>query len=159
MNVPRALMIALVAGLAAACSFGAPAAGTIPSIAEARGMLDRIVTLARSGDFDELCSVAGDGNCERHLDFAGRDAVPPDPPAIVATRTIPTTRDGDQLSPGGIVLVLCGTNALGDHYDSEMLVFHDGGGIRVLNPIYWGRTRVGDSSNPVTQETFAPVSC
>jgi hypothetical protein len=143
----------------AACSAGAPRAGTIPTVDQARVLLDELVDLARARDFDGLCRVSDDGNCGRLLEDAGRDAVPPDPPTILAARIMPTTRSGDQLSPGGVVFVLCGTDAFGEHYDSEMLVFHDGGGLRALNPIYWGPTRIGDSANPVTAETFPPVSC
>jgi hypothetical protein len=146
--------------LAVACSSSAPTAGTIPSINEARDMLEQLVGLARSGDFDELCRIAGDGNCDRLLEDAGRDAVPPVPPIVVATRTIPTsTSSADQMSLGGVVFVLCGVDGHGSHYDSEMLVFNSGHGLGVINPIYWGTTRIGDSSNPVTQETFPPVTC
>ena len=159
MRIPRFLVAAAFGIVLAACSSNAPPAGTIPSLDEARGLLDQLVSRARAGDFDELCKVADDGNCERLLDDAGRDAVPPDPPTIVATRVMPTAGSRDQLSPGGIVFVLCGTNAHGDHYDSEMLVLHDGGGLRVLNPVYWGTTRIGDGSSPVTLETFPPVTC
>jgi hypothetical protein len=157
--VSRVLIAVWIAFVLAACASTAPPAGTIPTVSEAQDLLDELVGLARTGDFDGLCRVSDDGNCERLLANAGRDAVPPDPPTIVATRIMPTTRSGDQLSPGGVVFVLCGTNAFGDHYDSEMLVFHDGGGLRALNPIYWGPTRIGDSANPITAETFPPVTC
>ena len=159
MRVPRLLALVVAALVMAACSSSAPPAGTIPTVDEARGLLDQIVMLARDGRFDELCRVADDGNCERMLEDAGRGAVPPDQPTIVRTRIMPTTQSGDQVSPGGVVFVLCGTTARGVHYDSEMLFLHDGGGLRVLNPVYWGKTRIGDSANPVTAETFPPVSC
>jgi hypothetical protein len=155
----RVLVAAGITFVLVACAAGAPPAGTIPSVNESRAFLDELVGLARAGDFDGLCRVSDDGNCERLLEHAGRDAVPPDPPTIVATRIIATTRSGDQLSPGGVVFVLCGENAFGDHYDSEMLVFHDGGGLRGLNPVYWGPTRIGDSANPITAETFPAVTC
>ena len=92
-----------------------------------------------------------------HLEDAGRDAVPPGPPTIVRTGTVPTTSSGDQTSLGGIVFVLCGIDGHGDHYDSEMLVFHDGNGLRAINPVYWGRTRIAGS--PTQEGTFAPVTC
>ena len=57
------------------------------------------------------------------------------------------------------MLVLCGVDGHGDHYDSEMLVFHDGNGLAVINPVYWGTTRIAGSANPVTAETFPPVTC
>ena len=123
-NPGRTLLLALTV-LVVACSSGAPPAGTIPTVEEAHGFLDQVVELAQAGDFDGLCAI-GDGNCMDHLEDAGRDAVPPDPPTVVRTGTVPTTSSGDQTSLGGIVLVLCGIDGHGDHYDSEMLVFHDG---------------------------------
>ena len=122
-------------------------------------MLDRVVSLAGAGDFEGLCAL-GDGNCGRHLETAGRDAIPPDPPTVVGTRVIPTTTtSGDQMHLGGVVLILCGVDANGEHYDSEMLVFHSGHGLQVINPVYWGTTRIADSANPVPPETFRPVTC
>lgn len=121
-------------------------------------MLDRVVSLAREKDFEGLCSL-GDGNCRRHLDMAGRDAVPPGPPTVVRTRIIPTTTSGPQRNLGGVVLILCGIDGHGNHYDSEMLVYHSGHGLQVINPVYWGKTRIGDGANPVTAETFPPVTC
>src|SRR5262245_35351883 len=160
MRRPRILAIVAVASLAAGCSAGAPHAGTIPSIDAAHHSLARLFTLAGAGDFDELGRAADAGNCERLLEDAGRDPVPPDPPIVVATRTITTsTSSGDQMSLGGVVFVLCGVDGHGNHYDSEMLVFNTGHGLGAINPIYWGTTRIGDSSNPVTQESFAPVAC
>lgn len=151
---PLVLAVAL-----AACSSSAPPAGTIPTIEEARATLDRAVTLARSGDFEGLCAL-GDANCPEHLEVAGRDNVPADPPTIVATRTIPTTTSaGDQTHLGGIVFVLCGVDANGAHYDSEMLIFHGGNGLQVINPVYWSTTRITDSANPVSEESFPPVTC
>ena len=154
-NPIRVLLLALTV-LVMACSSSAPPAGTIPSVDEALGFLDQVVERAQAGDFDSLCAI-GDGNCMGHLEDAGRDAVPPDPPTIVRTGTVPTTSSGGQTSLGGIVFVLCGVDGNGDHYDSEMLVFHDGRGLRAINPVYWGKTRIAGS--PMTEETFAPVTC
>ena len=79
---------------------------------------------------------------------------------MVGTRTIPTTTTaGNQTHLGGVVLILCGIDANGNHYDSEMLVYHSGNGLQVINPVYWGTTRIADSANPVPPETFPPVTC
>ena len=72
---PSPILVLVFALLVPACSAGAPPAGMIPTVDEARGMLDRVVGLARAGDFDGLCAL-GDGNCGRHLETAGRDAIP-----------------------------------------------------------------------------------
>lgn len=159
MPKPGRLLVLVLALLVAACSFGGPPAGTIPTVADARKMLDRVVSLAQARDFEGICSL-GDGNCRRSLETVGRDAVPPDPPTVVGTRIIPTsTTAGDQTHLGGVVLIVCGVDANGNHYDSEMLVFHSGHGLQVINPVYWGTTRIADSANPVPPETFAPVTC
>ena len=140
-----------------ACASGDPPAGTIPTQQEALGYLDRVVTLASQGDFDSICAI-GDGNCRQHLDDAGRDAVPPDPPTVVRTSVIPTSTTSDgQRSLGGVVLVLCGIDGHGEHYDSEMLVFHDGHGLRAINPIYWAGTRIAGA--PGSEGAFPPVGC
>jgi hypothetical protein len=157
--MPRRVVGLLIAFALGACSSGQPPAGTIPTLDEARAFVSELVALARAGDFEGLCERADDGNCERQLEFAGRDSVPPDPPTVVGTRIVPTVVDGTQTSLGGIVFILCGVNAHGDHYDSEMLVAHGGDGLRAINPIYWGPTRIGDTANPVTPETFPPVTC
>ena len=139
----------------AACASAGPPAGTIPSVADAQRHLDEIVRLARAGDFEALCAL-GDGNCENSLEFAGRDAVPREPPTIVGTRTIPSTSSSGQQSLGGVVLILCGIDGRGEPYDSEMLIFNDGAGLRAINPVYWSRTRI--ASSPQTQ-TFEAVTC
>jgi hypothetical protein len=154
MDSRRALALLLVLAVAA-CTSAGPPAGTIPSVEDAQRHLDEIVRLARAGDFEGMCAL-GDGNCERILEMTGRDAVPPDPPDIVGTRMVPTTTSDGQHSFGGIVLVLCGIDGRGERYDSEMLVFNDGNGLRSINPVYWSQTRI--AAQPLTQ-TFEPVSC
>ena len=39
----------------------------------------------------------------------------------------------------------------------RLAVFHDGNGVRAINPVYWGRTRI--ASGPQTEPTLAPVAC
>jgi hypothetical protein len=151
LSIPLVLVLAV-----AACTSGGPPAGTIPSVEQARRHLDEVVRMARAGDFDGMCAL-GDGNCERILDMAGRDAVPPDPPKVVGTRMVPTTSSNGQQSFGGIVFVLCGVDGRGEPYDSEMLVFNDGNGLRAINPVYWSKTRI--AGTPGIEGTFEPVSC
>jgi hypothetical protein len=153
LSCPSTVLILVLA--VAACTSAGPAAGTIPSVEQAERHFDEIVRLARAGDFDAMCAL-GDGNCEGMLEMAGRDAVPPDPPKVIGTRTLPTTSSNGQESLGGIVFVVCGIDGRGEPYDSEVLVFNDGNGLRAINPVYWSRTRI--ASSPQT-ETFEPVSC
>lgn len=155
MRIRRTAALIVVLAIAA-CSPAGPAAGTIPSVQQAQRHLDEIVRLARTGDFEGMCAL-GDGNCEDSLEIAGRDAVPPGPPKVIGTRTVPTSSSNGQQSLGGIVFVLCGIDGRGEPYDSEMLVFNDGDGLRAINPVYWSRTRIADT--PGTEGTFEPVSC
>lgn len=153
------LCVALLALAVAACS-AQPAAGAAPTADEALAFFGRLVALAQKGDFEAFCSVAGDGNCERKLDEAGRDSVPPRPPTVRSIRAVPTTRSGDQTSLGGLVLGMCGTDALGDRYESEMLVFRDGDGtLRAINPVYWGRYTIATRGDTTVLRTPAAGDC
>ena len=134
--------IALVGFLLAACTAQAPGP---PSLEDANAYLARVVELAQARDFDGLCAI-GDGNCEDHLETAGRERVPPDPPSVIGSRIIPTRTEGGLTHIGGVVLILCGRDALDEPYRSEMLVFRDGSGLRAINPIYWGNVRIADGS-------------
>jgi hypothetical protein len=129
----------------------------LPTVAEAQGFLARVVSLAQRGDFQGLCAV-GDGNCERSLDLAGRDTVPAEPPAVVGMRVLPTTTNGDQVSIGGLILEICGRDATGKPYHSEMLVFRDGSALRAINPVYWGNATIAGGN--ATAASFAlSASC
>jgi hypothetical protein len=141
-----------------ACAPGRPGAGSAePTVAEAQAFLAQVVALAQHGDFEGLCSI-GDGNCERLLDQAGREAVPREPPAVVGVRFLPTTRTGDQVSAGGVILEMCGRDAAGKPYHSEMLVFRDGSSLRAINPVYWGNTGIAEGNT--TPASIGPTpSC
>lgn len=100
-------------------------------------MLVELVELARRGDFEALCSYA-DGNCPHVLTEAGPDRVPADPPAIVGTWTLDPTPS----RYGGVVLQVCGVDATGAPYASEILFMRTVGGIRVVQPVYWSGLRI-----------------
>jgi hypothetical protein len=112
-----------------------------PTLPEAEAFLAQVVSLAQRGDFTALCAL-GDLNCKRSLDTAGRNTVPPAPPTVIGSRPVPSTTSGDQQSIGGMVLALCGRNATGAQYHSEMLVFRDSTGLRAINPVYWDNTMI-----------------
>ena len=154
MRVRRASVVWLLfTALAAAC--GPAAAPGPPTVEQAGAYLAQLVDLARAGDFETLCDMADDGNCERKLDDAGRDRVPIEPPTITGARLVPDTSSGDQRSLGGIVLVLCGIDALGEPYESEMLVFREGERLRAINPVYWAGNGIAATGEPVTSITPA----
>ncbi len=107
---------------------------------------------------DALCTVAGDGNCERKLDEVGRDRAPAEPPVVRSSEVVSTTSSSDQASLGGLVLVMCGTDALGSRYESEMLVFRDRDmTLRAINPVYWGGYGIG-TGGQTTIRSPAPTS-
>ena len=108
-----------------------------PSGARAVAALDRAVSYARAYDFAGLCSLS-DGNCPIILDQAGRDAVPPDPPTVYATRVLqPTRLANGGWDAGGLVLQVCGIDGRGRPYRSEVLVFTTGSTVTLINPVYW----------------------
>jgi hypothetical protein len=124
---------------------------TPPTVDEAQAFLAEMTALARAGDFEGLCEVAGDGNCERKLDDAGRDRVPSEAPTVVGARLVPSSTSGDQTSLGGLVLVMCGVDGLGSPYESEMLVFRDPSmTLRAINPVYWHNITVASGGEPIT---------
>lgn len=151
----RWLATVAIVALLAACSGSGPAKSvdSVPSLQEAQEFLGQLVSSAQRRDFAALCAM-GDLNCQRSLDVAGRDAVPARAPTLIDARVLPTSQSGDQVSVGGLVLVMCGTDAAGKEYRSEMLVFRDGARLRAINPVYWGGGRISGgrstSGFPVT---------
>lgn len=152
-------ILALMAFCAVAgCTTPTGETGSLPTVNEAEAFLVQVVTLAQRGDFEALCAI-GDGNCERGLEMAGRDRVPLAPPAVIGVRIVPTTRSGDQTSAGGVVLEMCGRDAVGEPYHSEMLVFRDRGSLRAINPIYWGNTTIAEGDSMTAYPLGPAPSC
>jgi hypothetical protein len=151
---PLAIALAIAGCLAPTASV--QSFQSVPSLEEAQGFLAKLVTLARRGDFTSFCAV-GDLNCERSLDTAGRNAVPPAPPTVIDVRIVPNTTSGDQVSIGGLVLVMCGEDATGERYRSEMLVFRDRTGLRAINPVYWGNGRISGGTSTAASPLPSPA--
>lgn len=108
---------------------------------EARRYLDRIVTAAQQRDFDALCHLNGaQSNCRRQLELAGRDAVPQEPPTIVAGRYSPK---GDTEDTPGYILVVTGIDGLGRPYRTEVMVFRENRySFKAINAVYWSNYKV-----------------
>lgn len=104
---------------------------------EAEQALADVVAIARSGDFDALCSYQGVSRpmCERRLEFAGVPA-PSTAPAVVSSREL----RADPLP--GLILRLCGTKDSGEQYVSDLAVWRVDGKIEVQNPVYWSGTLI-----------------
>lgn len=125
---------------------GYDAPSRVPTESGAEGFLNEVVAIARSGDFAALCEVGG-GSCEDFLEQPGGREVPPAAPRIIGGRTIQPTSEGGGGSVGGYVLEICGTNAEGATYYSEMIVFFDfNGTLRGIEPTYWLGIRIADDN-------------
>lgn len=93
---------------------------------EAEHALADVVEIARSGNFDSLCSYQGVSRpmCERELKFAGVPA-PSTAPTVVSSRELRA------VSHPGLVLRLCGTKDSGEQYVSDLAVWRVDGKIEV----------------------------
>lgn len=126
----------------AGCALALPERGPLPapSVEEARALLDEIVDAALERDFDRLCASAS-GTCEGELE--GNDALAPDaPPAVVDVEVYRPVGDADAWTSGGVTFVLCGADAAGDPYESEVLVFDDGERLLAAGAVFWTGTGV-----------------
>lgn len=119
----------------------------------ARRYFSRIVAAAERNDFDALCELnASRGSCEFDLRIACRppaggpidpgrevlmqwcrEAVPAEPPMIVAS----TDRPGRSGSVGGRLLVVKGTDGYGRPFETEVLVFRDKRSYRATHAVFW----------------------
>lgn len=136
----RQRSLSLLAGalILAACVSCGDATDTRPvTREEAEHALADVVAIARSGNFDALCSYQGvnQAMCERQLEFAGVPA-PSTAPAVAASREL-------RADPHpGLVLRLCGTKDSGEQYVSDLAVWRVDGKIEVQNPVYWSGTLI-----------------
>jgi hypothetical protein len=140
---------------AAALLLSACGAGSIPTPEESSGMLDQLIAFAKAGDFDGLCSI-GDLNCQDALKEVGLESAPTERPIVLGTRVV----DANPAigATGGRVLELCGIDGLGRTFNSEILVFRDGGTLRVINPVFWSGISI--ASGETTLESPPPAqSC
>jgi hypothetical protein len=120
-----------------------------------------MVDLARDGEFEQLCQLGG-GNCEDILASAGAGNVPADPPTIARIYVVPSIIHADgSWSQGGQLVEMCGTDAEGAAYQSQMLVFRDPHeGIIAIEPIYWSGLHIKlDAEQPVPEATHPAFEC
>ena len=113
-----------------------------PSVDEARVLLDEVIDAGIAGDFERLCAMAT-GTCEGELE-GFEDRAPTEPPEVVDVEVHEPIRNGESWTSGGVLFVLCGTDGLGDAYESEVLVLNDGGRqLLATAAVYWVGTRIG----------------
>lgn len=111
-----------------------------PSVDEARALLDEIVAAALDRDFTRLCANAS-GTCEEELERF-EDLAPSRPPRIAAVTVHHPVGDEEEWTSGGVLFVLCGTDAAGESYESEVLVFDAGDRLLATAAVFWIGTRV-----------------
>ena len=113
-----------------------------PSVEEARALLDQVIDAGIARDFERLCAMAT-GTCEGELD-GFEERAPTEPPRVVDVDVHEPIGNGGSWTSGGVLFVLCGTDGLGDAYESEVLVFDDAGRqLLATAAVYWVGTRVG----------------
>lgn len=145
------LGVVAVLGVAAALFLSRGDSGLPPvTEAEARAYLAQIVAAGQVHDFDKLCSYNGAVlNCRRQLELAGTDAVPPQPPKVVATRFDEKETSDDTPT---FVLTVEGIDGRGKPYHTEVGVFWEERGVlKAINAVYWSNFKVlgpNDGTSP-----------
>jgi len=121
------------------------------TIEEATAILENAHRHAVDSNLTELCDLGGSTlSCEFTWRNRGEwDAVAHEPPTIAGTRLMPDVkRENGNTSLGGLVLIVEGTDGIGNEYSTDYLIFDDGEkGLVALNPIYWTGTSVGHSAS------------
>ena len=108
-------------------------------------MLDEVIDAGLARDWERLCANAS-GTCEGELD-GWEHLAPSEPPRVADVSVQEPARDGDGWRSGGVLFVLCGTDATGTPYESEVLVFDDGDRLLAGAAVYWIGTRVSFASS------------
>jgi hypothetical protein len=148
--------------LLVACSVAMPSRDPLPPppVEDARAVLDEIIDAGIARDWEGLCANAS-GTCEGELDGA-EDRAPTTAPRVAAVEVQQQQGDAGASTSGGVLFVLCGTDGLGDPYESEVLVFDDGTRLLAGAAVFWLGTRVGfapPTGGVVTEPAIAGSRC
>jgi len=131
-------------------------ASSVPSVIEARALLDEVIEAGLARDWDRLCANAS-GTCEGELD--GKEHLAPsEPPRVAGVSVVEPVREGDRSSSGGVLFVLCGTDAMATPYESEVLVFDGGDRLFAAAAVYWIGTRIAHAPSGQTGMAEQPIS-
>ncbi|HEX2765890.1 MAG TPA: hypothetical protein VHR55_04540 [Candidatus Limnocylindria bacterium] len=142
------LVLAALTGLCAGCGLVAPTPPGPPSLEVARWLLDDLVEAGIARDFARLCGLAASDTCE-HLLEGHEDLAPAAAPTIVQTDVYPPESAGNGFTGGGVLFVLCGTDAAGAPFESELLVSRNLDGTLFAVPaVWWTGTRVIVGADP-----------
>jgi hypothetical protein len=111
-----------------------------PDIQDATLALNAVIDAGIDRDFERLCALAT-GTCAHELDglehLAHREA-----PIVVDTQVHQPRLDPDGWNEGGVLFVLCGTDASGTRYESEVLVIDAGPQLLTAATVFWKATCV-----------------
>ena len=142
MHLRRPAATVLVIGLLSACGLdNGPGPAPPPRVADATRFLDVIIEAGMARDWERLCANAT-GTCEGELEGV-EDLAPRTRPTIAAAEVHQPVVSGDARTSGGVLFVLCGRDAQGAPYESEVLVFDDAGrGLLAAAAVYWIGTEV-----------------
>ena len=111
-----------------------------PPIEDARVLLDEIIDAGIQGDFERLCANAT-GTC--HSELEGHEHLAPNEPPSIADVTVhQPIFDADGGTSGGVRFVLCGVDAAGAPFESEVLVFDAGDRLLAGAAVWWLGKRV-----------------
>lgn len=125
-----------------------------PSAAAARAYLDEIARLAAKKDWNGLCEL-GDLNCTRILGPL-KAVAPSVPPVLLSSADVPDVANGTGFRQGGRLLKVCGLDAAGKPYTSELLVFESDGRLISIDPVFWAGLTIGVSATPISEPASVP---
>lgn len=130
----------LIVGIAGCGVVGAPTPAPPPTVADATVFLERLIDAGIARDFDRLCGMAT-GTCDGELQGHEQRA-PLERPTVVDASVHQPIVSGDGYTAGGVLFVLCGVDAAGDPYESEVLVSRDRDTLIATAAVYWVGTGV-----------------
>ena len=141
------LLITVLVAAACAGTGGRYTPPPPPSQSAARDLVNNVIDLALSHDFDRMCAL-GTPECRKVLDATGTDTVPAAAPKFVSVTTVPNRETSPGTwAPGGVLFLLCGLDGKNQAYHSQMLVFvnHQGSGLVAEEPVFWGSLTIGSA--------------
>lgn len=122
-------------------------------------MLQGAIDATAQNDIEALCELGGSElSCQNAWQNTGEwPAAPGVQPVVVNSRILPEQQqDNGNVSRGGLILEVQGVDGLGRAFNTDFLVFDEGGGMLVaLNPVYWTGTSVGHRSPDGTSAAFS----
>lgn len=157
--VMRLTSVVLAAKVLGAACTNVASPPPAPTEEAGRAFLTELFDRATRGDLGTLCEF-GSGTCAHDLRSVEPGSAPSSPPTIVGTRIlVPTRASGDNVSVGGRIFDLCGSDGLGRTYFSQILVFQSGSRLLAVNAVFWSGARIGTDGTANGNSSPRPASC